>query len=112
MTAPRRADSTPRVYAVTYVDRDRGSHNALHSMAGPEFTGIGAMYAPLGVLPPKLRLGALAVLILIAMVGCTTAWIDYKQYTPSPNVCRSVNSGVPPERGGSCVPASEVSGVR
>jgi hypothetical protein len=76
-------------------------------MAGPEFTGVGAVFAPLGLLPPMVRLGAVAVLLLIGMAGCTAAMVDYQHYTPSPNICRSVNSGVPVERPGSCVPASE-----
>ncbi|WP_280410097.1 hypothetical protein [Nocardia brasiliensis] len=75
-------------------------------MAGPEFTGVGAVYAPLGVLPAGLRLAALAAMLLIAMAGCAAAWVDYQDYTPSPNICRSANSGVPPERPGSCVPAT------
>ncbi|MFI9406870.1 hypothetical protein [Nocardia sp. NPDC052316] len=101
----------PHVYTVRYFDHGRGGHNPLHSMAGPEFTGVGSVYAPLGVLPPMVRLGALAVLILIAMAGCTAAWIDYKHYTPSPNICRSENSGVPAEHPGSCVPTSGVAGI-
>ncbi|MFC9433996.1 hypothetical protein [Nocardia sp. NPDC057030] len=80
-------------------------------MAGPEFTGVGTVYAPLGLLPPMLRLAAVGLLLLIAIGGCTAAWVDYKQYTPSPNICRSANAGVPVERPGSCVPASQVPGV-
>ncbi|MBF6134989.1 hypothetical protein IU501_18510 [Nocardia otitidiscaviarum] len=109
MTAPWRQDPPVQGYTVTHFDR-RGGHNPLHSMAGPEFTGVGAVYAPLGVLPPTMRIAALAVLLLVAMGGCTAAWIDQQDYTPSPNICRSVNSGVPPEKPGSCVPAGEVSG--
>ncbi|QBS40406.1 hypothetical protein DMB37_10030 [Nocardia sp. CS682] len=80
-------------------------------MAGPEFTGVGAVYAPLGLLPPVLRLAAFGLLLLIAMGGCTAAWVDYKQYTPTPSICRSANAGVPVERPGSCVPATQVPGV-
>ncbi|WP_107656033.1 hypothetical protein [Nocardia suismassiliense] len=109
MTAPWRQDP-PQGYTVTHFDRGRGGHNPLHSMAGPEFTGVGAVYAPLGVLPPVVRLGVLVALLLVAMAGCTAAWVDYKHYTPSPSICRSVNSGVPAERPGMCVPAS-VAGV-
>ncbi|WP_135232461.1 hypothetical protein [Nocardia sp. CS682] len=103
-------DTPPPVQHVTYVDRGRG-HTPLHSMAGPEFTGVGAVYAPLGLLPPVLRLAAFGLLLLIAMGGCTAAWVDYKQYTPTPSICRSANAGVPVERPGSCVPATQVPGV-
>ncbi|KIA60559.1 hypothetical protein [Nocardia vulneris] len=103
-------DASPQQVHTVYVDRGR-AHTPLHSMAGPEFTGAGAVYAPLGLLPPALRLAAFAVLLLVAMGACTAAWVDYKQYTPSPNVCRSVNAGVPQEKPGSCVPASQLPGV-
>ncbi|MFD0362740.1 hypothetical protein ACFQZZ_14950 [Nocardia sp. GCM10030253] len=99
-------------YPVPHVDRSRTSSTALHSMSGPEFTGTGAVYSPLGLLPPVLRMAAFVVLLLIAMGGCTAAWIDLQDYTPSPNICRSANSGVPPEKSGSCVPASQVPEVR
>ncbi|WP_433629096.1 hypothetical protein [Nocardia sp. CA-120079] len=110
MSAPWQPGPTPQGYTVTYFDRGRGAQSPLHSMAGPEFTGVGAVYSPLGLLPPTVRLAAFAVILLIGMAGCTAAMVDYQHYTPSPNICRSVNSGVPPEKPGSCVPAGEVSG--
>ncbi|WP_156371026.1 hypothetical protein [Nocardia arizonensis] len=77
-------------YTVAHVDRGgRGAgHHALSSMAGPEFTGIGAVYAPLGALPVVPRLVVLAVLVLVGMGGCTVAWIDQQHYVPSPDICR------------------------
>ncbi|WP_327114162.1 hypothetical protein OHB12_33675 [Nocardia sp. NBC_01730] len=107
MTAPWRQDPPVQGYTVTHFDRGRGPHNPLHSMAGPEFTGMGAVYAPLGVLPPAVRLAAFGLLLLVAMGGCTAAWVDYQDYTPSPNICRPVNAGVPAEPPGSCVPGSQ-----
>ncbi|MEU7632018.1 hypothetical protein AB0C34_18815 [Nocardia sp. NPDC049220] len=98
-------------YTVTHFDGGRGRHIPLHSMAGPEFTGAGAVYAPLGLLPPALRLAAFGLLLLVGMGGCTVAWIDYQDYKPSPNICRPVNAGVPAERPGSCVPRSQVAEV-
>lgn len=105
-------DAPPPHYPVPRIDRSRTSSTALHSMSGSEFTGTGAVYAPLGMLPPVLRLAAFVLLLLVAMGGCTAAWIDQQSYTPSPNVCRSANSGVPLEKSGSCVPASQVPEVR
>ncbi|WP_433622766.1 hypothetical protein [Nocardia sp. CA-120079] len=99
---------SPHGVTVTHYDGRGHRHNALHSMAGPEFTGIAAVYSPLGLLPPTVRLAAFAVILLIGMAGCTAAMVDYQHYTPSPNICRSANSGVPPEKPGSCVPASAV----
>ncbi|WP_281877243.1 hypothetical protein [Nocardia sputorum] len=77
-------------------------------MAGPEFTGASAVFAPLGLLPPMVRLAAFGVLLIIGMGGCTAAWIDQQDYVPSPNICRPLNAGVPPEPAGSCVPREEV----
>ena len=42
----------------------------------------------LATLPPALRLGVLAIALLVGMVGCSAAWIDQQSYTPSPNICR------------------------
>ncbi|WP_406272503.1 hypothetical protein OH799_32895 [Nocardia sp. NBC_00881] len=80
-------------------------------MAGPEFTGTGAVFAPLGMLPPTVRLVAFGLLLLVGMSGCTAAWIDQQDYTPSPNICRPVSAGVPVERPGSCVPREQLPGV-
>ncbi|MGY4100736.1 hypothetical protein ACW2Q0_14460 [Nocardia sp. R16R-3T] len=107
MSAPWAQGPMPQGYTVTHFDRGRG-HTALHSMAGQEFTGLGAVYSPLGLLPPPVRIAAFAVILLIGMAGCTAAMVDYQHYTPAPNICRSANSGVPPEKPGSCVPASQV----
>ncbi|WP_194819309.1 hypothetical protein [Nocardia sp. XZ_19_385] len=113
MSGQWRKDPAPQGYTVTRFDRSPGTgHHALQSMAGPEFTGVGAVYAPLGVLPLGMRLAAFALLLLVGMAGCTAAWIDYQDYTPSPNICRSATAGVPPERPGSCVPSSQVPEVR
>ncbi|WP_196812152.1 hypothetical protein [Nocardia sp. CNY236] len=76
----------------------------MHSMAGPEFSSPSAVYAPLGLLPPMARLAAVGVLLLVAVGGCTVAWVDYQSYTPSPNICRPHDAGVPAEPSGSCVP--------
>ncbi|MEU7633847.1 hypothetical protein AB0C34_28365 [Nocardia sp. NPDC049220] len=108
MTASWRQEPVPRGYEVMHFDRGRGGHNPLHSMAGPEFTGTSAVFAPLGLLPPMVRVAVLGVLLLVGMGGCTAAWVDYQDYTPSPNICRPVNSGIPAERPGSCVPRSQV----
>ncbi len=81
-------------------------------MAGPEFMGTGQVFAPLGMLPPALRLGAIAVLLLIGIGGCTAAWIDHQGTQPSPNICRPVDSGIPPERPGTCIPAAEAGAGR
>ncbi|MGV9635499.1 hypothetical protein ACWDO0_15045 [Nocardia rhamnosiphila] len=94
----------------TYYDQVRGNH-AFQSMAGPEFTGAGAVFAPIRALPITGQLVAWAALILIGMGGCTAAWIDQQSYEPSPNVCRSANAGVPAEPAGSCVPRDQVAGV-
>ncbi|WP_174188473.1 hypothetical protein [Nocardia barduliensis] len=107
MTAPWRQDPPAQGYTVTHFDR-RGGHNPLHSMAGPEFTGTSAVFAPLGLLPPMVQVAAFGVLLLIGMGGCTAAWIDHQDYVPSPNICRPVDAGVPPEPTGSCVPRSQL----
>ncbi|MGN2640522.1 hypothetical protein ACTD5D_31010 [Nocardia takedensis] len=96
---------------MTY-DRGRGvGHSTLASMAGPEFAGVGAVYAPLNALPVTPRLVVLAVLVLVGMGGCSAAWIDQQHYVPSPDICRAADAGVPAETPGSCVPADQVSGV-
>ncbi|MFF2086993.1 hypothetical protein ACFVVM_24735 [Nocardia sp. NPDC058176] len=58
-------------------------------MGGPEFAGVGAVYAPLNHLPAGLRLLALAVLVVVGMVGCSVAWVDQQSYVESPNICRA-----------------------
>ncbi|MEU2089742.1 hypothetical protein [Nocardia beijingensis] len=88
-----------------HFDR-RGGHNPLHSMAGPEFTGASAVFAPLGLLPPMVRLAAFGVLLLVAMGGCTAAWIDLQDYQPSPNVCRADQIAVAAQVG--CVPPQQI----
>jgi hypothetical protein len=40
-------------------------------------------------LPLSVRLALLAAGLLVAMAGCTAAWIDQQSYVPSPNICRS-----------------------
>jgi hypothetical protein len=72
----------------THFERVRG-HQAFQSMAGAEFTGTGAVFAPVRALPIGLQLVVWAVLILIGMGGCTIAWVDQQSYQPSPNVCRA-----------------------
>ncbi|MGW5751290.1 hypothetical protein [Nocardia rhamnosiphila] len=95
---------------ITHYERVRG-HHAFQSMAGPEFTGTGAVFAPIRALPIGGQLIVWAALILIGMGGCTAAWIDQQSYTPSPNVCRSANAGVPAEPAGSCVPREQIAEV-
>lgn len=63
-------------------------------MSRPEFAGIGAVYRPLGMLPPVLRLIALAALLVVAMFGCSAAWVDQQNYQPSLNICRTADDGV------------------
>ncbi|WP_280434436.1 hypothetical protein [Nocardia carnea] len=94
----------------THYDRVRGNH-AFQSMAGPEFTNAGAVFSPIRALPVTGQLVVWAALILIGMGGCTAAWIDQQSYVPSPNVCRSADSGVAPEPVDSCVPREQVAGV-
>lgn len=77
----------PHGYGPTHYDRVRGSHT-FQSMAGPEFTGTGAVFAPVRALPIGAQLIVWAVLILVGICGCTAAWIDQQSYEPSPNVCR------------------------
>lgn len=48
-----------------------------------------AMSRGLQALPPGVRLFVLAVGLLVAMAGCTAAWIDQQSYVPSPNICRA-----------------------
>ncbi|WP_406237506.1 hypothetical protein [Nocardia sp. NBC_01009] len=111
MNTDWRREPTPAGYMVTGVGRDRTGQHALSAMAGPEFTGVGAVYAPLRVLPLGAQLLALAVLISIGMAGCSIAWVDQQDYQPSINVCRSANAGVPAEQPGSCVPHDKASGA-
>ncbi|MFI2230926.1 hypothetical protein [Nocardia testacea] len=101
----------PQGSAITHYDRVRG-HHAFQSMAGPEFTGTGAVFAPIRALPVGAQLVVWAALILVGMGGCTVAWIDQQSYTPSPNVCRSAGAGVPAEPAGSCVPRERVAEVQ
>ncbi|MFR9774180.1 hypothetical protein [Nocardia sp. SC052] len=42
-----------------------------------------------GALPVQVRLALLALGALVAMAGCSAAWLDYQDYRPSPNVCRA-----------------------
>lgn len=48
----------------------------------------------LALLPLGIRLIVLAAALLVAMAGCTAAWIDQQDYVPSPNVCRADEVGV------------------
>ncbi|WP_280232297.1 hypothetical protein [Nocardia cyriacigeorgica] len=48
-----------------------------------------AMSRGLQALPPGVRLVVLAIGLLVAMAGCTAAWIDQQSYVPSPNICRA-----------------------
>ncbi|MFQ6226655.1 hypothetical protein [Nocardia sp. NPDC002869] len=100
----------PQGSGITHYDRVRG-HHAFQSMAGPEFTGTGAVFAPIRALPVGAQLVVWAALILVGMCGCTAAWIDQQSYVPSPNVCRAADAGVPAEPAGSCVPREQVAGV-
>ncbi|MGW4365433.1 hypothetical protein ACWEKT_07285 [Nocardia takedensis] len=112
MSGWRQEPPTQHGYAVAQFDRGRGvGHSALSSMAGPEFSGVGTVYAPLNALPVTPRLIVLAVLVVVGMGGCTAAWIDQQDYVPSPNICRAVDAGVPAEKPGTCVPADQVSEV-
>ncbi|MFC9898539.1 hypothetical protein ACFVMC_33015 [Nocardia sp. NPDC127579] len=43
----------------------------------------------IGMLPPQVKLALLVLALLVGMVACSAAWADYKQYVPSPNVCRA-----------------------
>lgn len=74
--------------APTHFERVRG-HQAFQSMAGPEFMGTGAVFAPIRALPVTGQLVAWAVLILIGIGGCSIAWVDQQSYVPSPNICRA-----------------------
>ncbi|GAB2453885.1 hypothetical protein [Nocardia tengchongensis] len=61
--------------------------------------GYGLSLLPLGV-----RLVFLAGALLVAMAGCTAAWIDQQSYVPSPNVCRADEVGYRAD----CVPPQEL----
>ncbi|WP_328435512.1 hypothetical protein [Nocardia puris] len=89
------------------ADRNVG-HHTLDSLAGPEFTSPWAVYAPLRALPLGVQAVVMGLLLAVAMVGCSVAWVDYQDYVPSPNVCRSADAGVPAERPGSCVPREQL----
>ncbi|MEV0331885.1 hypothetical protein [Nocardia sp. NPDC050717] len=71
------------------AERDQVGRSTFSSMGGQEFTGVGAVYAPLNYLPAGLRLIALVVLVFVGMVGCSVAWIDQQSYVESPNICRA-----------------------
>lgn len=59
------------------------------------------------VLPPQVRLALLVLGLLVAMVGCSVAWVDYKrEYRPSPNVCRAEQVAYA-ERA-NCVPPQQI----
>ncbi|MFJ2665697.1 hypothetical protein ACIO14_15220 [Nocardia fluminea] len=75
-------------------DRNEVGRSALGSMSRPEFSGIGAVYAPVNQLPPALRLAVLAACVLVGMVGCSIAWVDQQSYQPSLNICRTGDDGV------------------
>lgn len=75
-------------------DRNEVGRSALGSMARPEFVGIGAVYRPLNLLPPALRLVVLAGLVVVGMYGCSVAWVDQQRYQPSLNICRTADDGV------------------
>ncbi|MEV0769943.1 hypothetical protein [Nocardia salmonicida] len=77
------------VFRAPREDRSEFGRSALGSMSRPEFVGVGAVYRPLGYLPPALRLIVLAVLVVVGMVGCSVAWIDQQSYVESPNICRA-----------------------
>jgi hypothetical protein len=47
-----------------------------------------AMSRGFRALPAPVQLSLLVFGLLMAMVGCSVAWIDQQSYTPSPNVCR------------------------
>lgn len=69
-------------------DRNEVGRSALGSMTRPEFMGVGAVYAPLNYLPIALRMVVLAGLLVVAMFGCSAAWVDQQNYQPSLNICR------------------------
>jgi hypothetical protein len=95
------------VFRSSREDRNEVGRSALGSMSRPEFVGIGAVYRPLNLLPPALRLIALAGLVVVGMYGCSMAWVDQQRYQPSLNICRTADDGVrvaqvdpcPPEQG-------------
>ncbi|QIS13654.1 hypothetical protein [Nocardia arthritidis] len=95
------------------IHADRGySHAALDAMAGPEFSGTGSLIFSTGqlllLMRPAVAVAVVGVILLAGMAGCTAALVDYQHYTPSPNICRAADSGVPPEKPGSCVTATQV----
>ncbi|WP_410875189.1 hypothetical protein [Nocardia sp. A7] len=75
-------------------DRNAVGRSAGQSLVRPEFVGVGAVYAPVNHLPPALRLIVLAVCVLIAMVGCSIAWVDHQGKQPSLNICRTADENV------------------
>jgi hypothetical protein len=40
-------------------------------------------------LPLQVRAALLAIGVLVAIAGCSAAWIDQQSYVPSPNICRA-----------------------
>ncbi|MBF6065420.1 hypothetical protein IU500_34370 [Nocardia terpenica] len=68
-------------------------HTAMDAMAGPEFTGGGALVGGflrvLLALEPMLALIVLAGVLLVGVAGCTAAMFSGPHYLPSPNICRS-----------------------
>ncbi|MFE3057116.1 hypothetical protein [Nocardia sp. NPDC059239] len=61
--------------------------------------GFGMALLPLG-----FRLMLLAGALLVAMAGCTGAWIQQQHYVPSPNVCRADEVGVRTD----CIPRAQL----
>lgn len=76
------------VFRSPRADRNEVGRSALGSMTRPEFMGVGAVYAPLNYLPIALRLVVLAGLLVVAMYGCSVAWVDQQEYQPSLNICQ------------------------
>ncbi|WP_316574254.1 hypothetical protein [Nocardia canadensis] len=76
------------VFRSAREDRNEVGRSALGSMTRPEFMGVGAVYAPLNYLPIALRLVVLAGLLVVAMYGCSVAWVDQQDYQPSLNICQ------------------------
>lgn len=66
-----------------------GHGPVLGSMSRPEFTGAGAVYAPLRYLPPAARLMAVLVLVLVSMAACATLTFTRPGPPPGEDVCRA-----------------------
>ncbi|MEV0765175.1 hypothetical protein [Nocardia sp. NPDC050435] len=60
----------------------------------------------LGALPPPIQMALLMLGLLAGMIGCSAAWIDYQNYTPSPNICRADQVQRAAQLG--CVPSQQV----